>query len=146
MPVGTSSVLIALTALVRKHGQLFWFGLIGIMNTLIHGGALMLAVELLRINVILSHLLAFFCANIFSYFMNSWLTFRAPLSLVRYARFFLTSMLALFLTLLLAWLADRYGLGYLSGFILIVFLVPFLSFFVMKCWAFSRDNDFPPRQ
>lgn len=138
IPLSTSAFLVALTALVRHHAQFLWFALIGITNTLIHGGILMLVVEGLRLNVTLSHLLAFCCANIFSYLMNSWLTFKAQLSLSRYARFFLASMLALGLTLLISWLADRYGLNYLIGFVFIVFLVPFLNFLTMKFWAFSN--------
>lgn len=143
MPPRTSAFLVALTALVRHHAQFLCFALIGITNTLIHGGILMLVVEVLQLNVTLSHLLAFCCTNIFSYLMNSWLTFKTQLSLSRYARFFLASMLALGLTLLISWLADRYGLNYLSGFVLIVFLVPCLSFLTMKFWAFSKFNDSP---
>ena len=143
MPPHTSAFLLALTALLRRHAQFLCFALIGVTNTLIHGGILILLVEGLRLSVTLSHLLAFCCANIFSYLMNSWLTFKAQLSLSRYARFFLASMLALGLTLLISWLADRYGLNYLIGFVLIVFLVPFLNFLTMKFWAFSNSNDSP---
>ena len=143
MPTRRLAFFVALKKLVRHYAQFLCFVLIGITNTLIHGGILVLVVEGFRLNVTLSHLLAFSCTNIFSYLMNSWLTFKTQLSLSRYARFFLASMLALGLTLLISWLADRYGLSYLSGFSLIVFLVPFLSFFAMKFWAFSKSNDSP---
>lgn len=127
-----------LATTVRKHAQFLFFALIGIINTFIHGGILMFAVEGLRLDVTLSHLLAFSGANIFSYLMNSWLTFKAPLSFSRYARFFLSSMLALGLTLMLSWFTDRFGINYLVGFVLIIFLVPFSSFLALKFWAFSR--------
>lgn len=141
MPLRTSALLTALIAFVRHHAQLICFALIGIANTLIHGGILILSVEQLRLNVTLAHLLAFCCANIFSYLMNSWLTFKTAISVSRYARFFFASMLALGLTLVISWLADLYELSYLIGFILIVFLVPFINFLTMKFWAFSKSSD-----
>lgn len=60
--------------------------------------------------------------------MNSRLTFKSRLALVRYVRFFLASLLSLGLTLLLSWITDAYGLHYLLGFVLVVVLVPLFSF------------------
>lgn len=130
-------------ALFARHAQLLCFALIGVANTLVHGAILVVAVEWLALKVTLAHLLAFAVANAFSYVMNSWLTFKAALSLRRYARFFLASLLSLGLTLLLAWFCDHYGLHYLLGFVLIVVVVPLLSFAVMKFWTFAQ-SDQPP--
>lgn len=134
------------TALLRRHRQFLFFALIGVINTLIHGGVLVLAVEHLGVNIVLSHFLAFIFANACSYFMNSRLTFKVSLSLSRYLRFFLASMLALSLTLVLAWASNHWELHYLNGFFLIVVLVPILNFFAMKFWAFSTTSEsFPNR-
>lgn len=91
----------------------------------------------LRLEVTLSNMFAFLVANAFSYVANSRLTFKAALSLNRYIRFFLASILLLGFTLLISWTAERYGLHYLSGFALIVILVPLFSYLVMKFWAFD---------
>lgn len=128
-------------AFFARHAQLMCFALIGVANTLVHGAILVVAVEWVALGVTVAHLVAFCVANIFSYLMNSWLTFKAALSLSRYVRFFLASLLSLGLTLLLAWVAEVYGLHYLLGFVLIVVVVPLLSFAVMKFWTFAHVRE-----
>jgi putative flippase GtrA len=97
-------------------------------------------VEQLFFNVTFSHLIAFFTANIFSYFMNSLLTFKTAISWFYYLRFLMASMLSLGLTLLLSYLMDLYGFHYLVGFIFIVLLVPLFNFMCLKFWAFSGGS------
>lgn len=128
-------------ALFARYAQLLCFALVGVANTLVHGAILVVAVEWVALGVTVAHLVAFCVANIFSYLMNSWLTFKAALSLSRYARFFLASLLSLGLTLLLAWVSELYGLHYLLGFVLIVVVVPLLSFAVMKFWTFAHVRE-----
>lgn len=121
-----------------RYTQFLPFAVIGLVNTLIHGGILVLSVEQLGLDITLSHMLAFFIANMFSYIANSKITFRSPITLLRYKRFVLASLLSLGLTLLLSWVANFYGLHYLAGFALIVVLVPILNFMVIKTWVFAR--------
>lgn len=128
-------------ALFARHAQLLCFALIGVANTLVHGAILVVAVEWVALGVTAAHLVAFCVANIFSYLMNSWLTFKATLSPGRYVRFSLASLLSLGLTLLLAWFCDHYGLHYLLGFALIVVVVPLLNFAVMKFWTFAHVGE-----
>lgn len=122
---------------VSRHIQFLTFAAIGVVNTLVHGSILTLAVEWMLTPVVLAHLFAFCIANVFSYVMNSRLTFRVSMTLARYIRFLAASLLALGLTLFLAWVMDRLGFQYLVGFLLIVVLVPIISFMLMKFWAFA---------
>ncbi len=126
--------------LVKKNLQIIYFAAIGFLNTLVHGSVLVTAVELFLLDVTVSHFLAFCTANIFSYIMNSKLTFKSLLSFKRYRRFFLASLLSLGMTLLVSRLADMYGLHYLIGFILVIGVVPILSFLVMKFWTFAGKD------
>lgn len=126
--------------LIHKYAQFIKFAVIGVLNTLIHGGILTLAVEAFKADVVVANLIAFITANVFSYFMNSIVTFKAPIALLYYVKFFATSLFSLGLTLLIAWLAELYGLHYLVGFLFIIVLVPILSFFIMKFWAFSHSQ------
>ena len=120
-----------------RHAQFITFAIIGVANTLVHGAILVVAVEYLKIDVTLSNAIAFGVANIFSYFANSFITFKVAVSLPRYARFLAASTLSLGFTLSISFAADHYGLHYLVGFALIVVSVPLFSFLVMKFWAFS---------
>ena len=115
------------------------FAIIGFLNTLVHGSILITAVEYFNAAVVLAHFIAFFFANMFSYIMNSKLTFRIDLSFLHYCRFLMASMLALGLTLSLSWVTDQLGLHYLFGFLLIIVLVPALTFITLKSWAFAKN-------
>lgn len=127
-----------IVALYKRYAQLITFAMIGVVNTLIHGSVLLMTVEWLALTVPIAHLVAFNIANLSSYLMNSSLTFKIPLSLRRYMRFYMTSLLSLGLTLLVAWASDLYGLHYLLGFGLVVMVVPLLTFVVMKFWTFAH--------
>jgi putative flippase GtrA len=125
-----------------RYAQFLTFAVIGVVNTLVHGSILVLEVEYLGVTVVLAHLVAFCVTNLFSYVMNSKLTFRTTLSFARYIRFFAASMLALGLTLLLSWVMDHFGFHYLFGFLMVIVLVPIFTFIVMKSWAFTGAKTF----
>lgn len=119
------------------HSQFIKFALIGGANTIIHGSILVLSVEVFKLEVVLSNFISFIFANIFSYLMNTSITFKRSISFALYLRFLFTSLLSLGLTLLLSSIAKYFGLHYLIGFALIIFFVPLLSFVAMKSWAFA---------
>lgn len=123
-----------------RYSQFLTFAAIGVVNTLVHGSILTGAVEWMQMSVVLAHLYAFSVANLLSYVMNSRLTFRAPMTLARYFRFFVASLMSLGLTLILAWVMDYVGFHYFVGFLFIVVLVPLFSFMSMKFWAFAGEK------
>lgn len=124
-------------SLLARHAQFLTFAAVGIANTTIHGGILVLAVEQLELTATPANAIAFFVANLFSFFANSKITFKASISLARYIRFLLASLLSLALTLLISMTSEYHGLHYLLGFMLIVICVPIFSFAIMKFWTFS---------
>jgi len=115
----------------------FRFGVIGVLNTIIHGSILSLLVGFLSFNVIASNLMAFIVANVFSFLLNSFFTFKTKATLLLYYRFLLSSLLSLALTLFISYISFSLGFSYLIGFGFIVILVPVFSFFIMKAWAFK---------
>jgi putative flippase GtrA len=117
------------------------FGAVGVTNTIVHGLVLAGAVEFLRLPLLLAHTVAFGVANLFSYVVNSRLTFRMPLSASRYMRFATASLVALALTLGIAMAADYLGFDYTTGFAIVVVTVPVFSFFVIKFWAFAKPKS-----
>lgn len=125
---------------MNKYAQFIRFAFIGGLNTLIHGAILAMCVEIFNVEVVLSNLIAFMAANVFSYFMNATFTFKVAPAFSAYLKFFLASLLSLGLTLLISWIAKFYGAHYLVGFLFVIVLVPLLSFFMMKFWAFSGSQ------
>lgn len=129
-----------LLRLWKKWREIALFAGVGVINTLVHGLVLAGAVEFLELPLLVSHTVAFSVANLFSYVVNSRLTFRVPMSVSRYMRFLTASLVALALTLGIAATADHLGLDYLYGFALVVVTVPVFSFVVVKFWAFAKPR------
>lgn len=123
----------------NRYKQLVIFAVIGVANTSVHAGIVILLVEIFGVRSTLANGCAFFCANIFSYILNSRYTFHANLSLGSYARFFTASLLALGLTLAISASGEVLGLSYLWTLLVLIFVVPLLSFAILKFWAF-RDS------
>jgi putative flippase GtrA len=117
--------------------QFFRFALIGVLNTLVHGGVLTALVELAHVGVVQSNMVAFAVSNIFSYLMNAVLTFRTVPSVRSYLKFFSASLIALGLNLLISWGMAELGFHYLQGFLVVIVLVPAISFLAIKLWVFS---------
>jgi putative flippase GtrA len=123
--------------LLDRTPEFVRFGMIGVVNTLVHGTVLSCLVEFAHVAVVLSNMVAFMLSNLFSYFMNAAVTFRTPPSLRSYMKFFSASLVALALTLLISWIMERLGFNYLQGFLVVIVLVPAISFLAVKLWVFS---------
>ena len=113
------------------------FGLVGLFNTLVHAVVLFASVELLSLDPVTGNLMAFLVANMASFIMNSYWTFKAPPEVRRYGKFFAGSLLALGLTLGIAAVFEFVGLHYGLGFLCVIFLVPALNYWMLKRWAFA---------
>ena len=130
-----------LLRLWKKWREMALFAVVGITNTLGHGLVLAGAVEFFQLPLLVSHTVAFGVANLFSYVINSHITFRMPLSASRYVRFLTASLVALALTLGIAAAADYLKLDYFYGFAIVVITVPVFSFVVIKFWAFAKPRS-----
>ncbi|KQQ65594.1 hypothetical protein ASF84_25130 [Pseudomonas sp. Leaf127] len=118
--------------------QFMTFAVIGVCNTLIHAAAVVVCVELLHFSPTLANGVAFMLANLVSYFLNSTYTFKTSISLYKYYRFFVASLLSLGLTLLIAYIGTLLQVHYLFSLLAAIFIVPVLNFFVLKAWAFAK--------
>ncbi|PIF21357.1 GtrA family protein [Candidatus Pantoea floridensis] len=114
------------------------FALVGGVNTLLHAIILTCLMESVFINVVFANFFAFLIANVFSYFMNCNFTFKVRPGLRGYAKFLSSSLLALILTLAISALVGYMGYHYLIGFLFVILLVPVISYFMMKLWAFRN--------
>ena len=65
------------------------FGGIGVINTGIHAGIVVLLVETFAVWPPVGHVFGFVAASLFSYFANATITFRMPMSLAGYLKFHL---------------------------------------------------------
>lgn len=126
----------ALKALLARHSALLAFGIIGVLNTLVHSGAVIALVETGLANPVAANAAGFALANTFSYFANCRLTFRQSPSWERYRKFVAVSMLSLVLTLLLSGLAEWMKWHYLAGLGMVLLCGPVLTYVLHKTFTF----------
>jgi putative flippase GtrA len=122
-----------------KHEFLI-FGMIGVLNTLIHAGIVIISVEYFFLNPILGNIMAFFMANILSFFMNCKYTFQIQPSVSVYKKFFLASLIALGSIFSLSTIAEILEWHYLIGLMLVIIISPVLTFILQKLWTFKSEN------
>lgn len=118
--------------------QFLKFVFIGIINTGVHGIALLSLVEAFGFSATLSHLIAFMIANSLSYTLNCKFTFTCHPNVSGYMRFFSASLLVLFFTLSTSMLFEFINIDYRVAFMVIIFVAPALSFILLKLWAFAK--------
>ena len=123
--------------MLKFSSQFTKFGLVGLINTLIHAVILFAAVEVSKLHPVVGNFMAFLGANMASFIMNSYWTFKTAPEVRRYGKFLTSSLLALGLTLGIAGIFEFLAIHYGLGFLCIILLVPALNYWMLKRWAFA---------
>lgn len=114
------------------------FGVIGVANTLLHSVTVIGLMENAITTPVPANMLGFTIASTFSFFANSFFTYKRRPSLTLYWRFILVSLASLALTVFFAALAQAMGWHYLIGLALVILVGPVLTFLLHKAYAFSQ--------
>ena len=137
--------------------EVFRFGVVGVAASAAHIAVALLLIEHAGLPVLWANALAFSVALSISYLGNHRWTFRRTGAHERhFPRFLATALLGLGLNQLIILLTvELAGWPYLAGILLVVLLVPALSFALSKGWAFAwtgarsrvtqARNDLPER-
>ena len=120
-----------------KYYEFIRFGLVGVANTVVHAGIVIVLMEALAPLAFVANGVAFMFANLVSYALNSRFTFKTPISFMGYRRFLLVSLVSLALTLLITWLVEYLEWHYGVGLAIVILVAPVLNYLVMKIWAFA---------
>lgn len=122
--------------------QFLSYAAIGLANTLIHLGVVILLVELGGLRPAPANGLAFACANLFSFWANSRFTFRARggADLRRYARFLAVSLAGLGLALATGALGEWLRWHYLAGALLLFAVLPAITFVLNRGWTWRAPG------
>jgi len=113
------------------------FALVGLLNTSVHLAILVALVEGKGLSSSVANVVAFLSANIFSYGLNSRMTFRRRLTWSRYFGFLMCSALGAGVSYLISRGAELAHCSYLVGFVLTVLLMPPLNFWFVRRLVFS---------
>jgi putative flippase GtrA len=121
-----------------RYRDVLVFGIIGVVNTVLHSGMVVLLVERAQVSPVLANVAGFALANCASFFANTCLTFRRRPTLQLYWKFFLVSLGSLGLTIALSGLAEVLHWHYLIGLLMVLLCGPVLTFVLHKSFTFRK--------
>jgi putative flippase GtrA len=124
----------------QRYRNVLVFGIIGVVNTLLHSGMVVVLVERARVSPVLANVAGFALANTASFFANSYLTFRRQPTLALYWKFLLVSTGSLVLTVLLSGLAEMLHWHYLIGLAMVLLCGPVLTYLLHKSFTFRQHQ------
>ncbi|MCM2311648.1 MAG: GtrA family protein [Steroidobacteraceae bacterium] len=93
-------------------------------------------IEVVGVRAVAANGLAFSIATLLSYLLNTFWTFRRRATGANALRFWTVALLGLGLTLLLSGAAEAARLHYFVGILLVIVLVPPLTFVLHSAWTY----------
>lgn len=120
-----------------SHRAFITFCLIGFLNTALYSGLMIGFVEGAHVRPTYAACISFLLANLFSYAMNSWFSFKQRPDRAGYVRFFAVSLFNLLVTVGITYLCERYGVHYLIGLIGVILTSTVLTFLLHQRFSFK---------
>jgi putative flippase GtrA len=123
----------------RLAAKTAWFGVIGILSTLIYGATALLAIDLLTWSPLIANATAYLAAMVNSYFGHRLLTFRATVPhQLAMPRFVAQSAIGYVLSHAITFGVARLHLHYLIGIVAVMVVLPCANFAAMQFWVFAE--------
>ena len=116
--------------------QVVKYGLVGALSTLIHICVAWTYMYFTNGFVAIANIAAFLVAYVFSYLAQSKIVFKSGLNLKKALRFFFIQFIALLIAMFLSDFTDQNG--YVKT-VLIIFVMPIITFLIHKFWTFKQN-------
>lgn len=135
------------TGIAELISQILRFGLVGILSTLVHVAVLVIGVEVFFLASQIANVLAFIVALSVGFTLNRTVTFSGQAHLElggQYVRYFAVALVGYFLnSMALLIVEDVFHQSYLWALLVMVFIVPFIVFYLLRKFVFYSSL---PRQ
>ena len=112
------------------------FALSGLLVTGLHTIVAVAFIQIVSPTPALANGVAFLVATVFSYLINTTWSFSVTLHGKNLFRFICVSFIGLFLAMSISGAAQYYGLHYLYGILLVVCIVPAVTFLLHSFWTY----------
>lgn len=119
-----------------EGGRFVRFCCVGLGNTGVHLGVVLMLVEWGGVAPPLANALAFACANMVSYALNARWTFRHRASVAQYLKFFAVSLVGLGISWASVLMALRWQAHYVVGVLVSVVLVALVGYALNRYFVF----------
>jgi putative flippase GtrA len=119
----------------KVMSEIIKFVLVGISNVLVYFAMVYFFMLILGFDPVIANGVAYFLASIYSYAMNSLITFKLSFSFLRLYKFIVASIFLSLSASLITKLTLLFGYEYAVSILFIIFGLPFFSFFIHKYWS-----------
>lgn len=109
----------------------------GAFNTTLHGLIAIACIEMFYLHPAIANGIAFICATTASFIINTHWTFSSQITSKNFVKFVLVSLLGLFATVTIAWLAEHFQLNHYLGILLTVLFVTPITFALHQQWTYG---------
>jgi len=116
----------------------FRFLLIGLSVTSLHFLIVFFLVEWSGWSPVVSNAIAFLICSIVSYCFNAIWSFSSKIDKETLFKFYIVSLLGLFVSIYISWMFENFGLDYRLGVLLIALILPVISFLTHFFWTFAK--------
>jgi len=114
------------------------YGIVGGISTLIHIGVAALYIYYIHDSLIVSNIMGFMIAYVFSYIMQSLHVFGHAISWSKAFKYFLVQFGSLLTSILISDMIGDYN-AYIKT-IFVVILMPMVTFVIHKLWTFKEEK------
>ncbi len=122
--------------------QLFFFGIVGVLATGTHYVVALFAHEFLNISLYVANLVGYGCAVTVSYCGHGKITFQQELGRRVFLRFVVMSLTIFTLSeMILVLLEQQEGISHRLSLLVVVLVIPLISFLMSKLWVFRSSED-----
>ncbi len=118
--------------------SLLKYSVVGVFATVIHAIAVFLQVEFLLLKPYFANGIAFFFATSFSYFFNTFWSFKTRFNIDNVRKYFLVSSIGFIEAMVISGIWDMLGFSYVSGIFIVAILVPALGFLMNYFWTYKK--------
>jgi|TARA_B110000467_G_C18184275_1_gene402345 putative flippase GtrA len=120
---------------LKVMSEILKFVLVGITNVLFYFAMVYFFLLILDLNPVIANGVAYFVTSIYSYAMNSFITFQLAFSFSKLLKFIVASIFLSLLASLITKLILFFGYDYAVSMFVIILGLPVISFSIHKHWS-----------
>lgn len=109
---------------------------VGGLVTVLHVFTVIICIELLDFNQLMSNTIAYVIANACAFLLNTKWSFRKEVSTRTFFKYQIVSIASFVVLVFISSVSDHFGFHYLIGLLSVVLVIPIFTFLMHKYWTY----------